>query len=197
MDIRFAEKISDHISEYMYQNQIVDVDELQVCKYNLQVFFERTVTFLSLGVLSLLIGHLLDIAVFTITLMALRVFSGGFHCKTFLGCFILTIVSGLLSVPLSSLVVGSEMLLGLFSLVPMVLIGAVNHPDMNWSCSEFSAAKRWSRAISIIVFVITIALTMTEVTNTYSAYTAVGSAFAAASLLIAKTIELWNRFLAP
>ena len=142
MDIRFAEKISDHISEYMYQNQIVDADELQVCKYNLQVFFERTVTFLSL-------------------------------------------------------VAGSEILLGLFSLVTMVLIGSVNHPDMNWSCSEFSVAKRWSRAIAIIVFVITIALTMTEVTNTYSAYTAVGSAFAAASLLIAKTIELWNRFLAP
>ena len=99
--------------------------------------------------------------------------------------------------PLSSLVAGSEILLGLFSLVTMVLIGSVNHPDMNWSCSEFSVAKRWSRAIAIIVFVITIALTMTEVTNTYSAYTAVGSAFAAASLLIAKTIELWNRFLAP
>ena len=65
--------------------------------YGLTLVFEKVIVCTVLFIISFLLGKFWEGVVFTVCFLILRQTTGGFHAKSFLGCFIGSIVSVVLA----------------------------------------------------------------------------------------------------
>ena len=84
------ESASHFVISRMINNGIINEDERAIYAYNLQVIIESIVGHAILLIIATLCGHFLDIFVFLLSFDLLRRSTGGFHCKTNIGCITLS-----------------------------------------------------------------------------------------------------------
>lgn len=77
----------------LINNQIISNDDRDVYKYGLEVFVSLLTKIILLTIIAYIFNVIIEMAIFASTFFILRTNAGGYHAKTFLGCFTATVMS--------------------------------------------------------------------------------------------------------
>lgn len=85
------EWILDKAINFVEKYQTLSDKEKNICRYGLELFFFSNIVLASILVLSCMIGVFLETVTFFSSFILLRVFTGGYHAKSRLSCYALTL----------------------------------------------------------------------------------------------------------
>lgn len=119
--------------------------------YGLTLVFEKLIVSTVLFMLSLLLGKFWEGVLFTVCFLMLRQATGGFHAKSFPGCFIGSIATVVLTLEVFlPLLAKYKIIFGLICIISIfciLLFAPVNHPDLMLTLEEQRKYRNWSRGI--------------------------------------------------
>ena len=140
-----------HLVQVLIQKEILDKEYREEYEYVLATKFEKIVAYSILLLVAFGIGKSIQGMVFAISFASLRQTPGGFHAESFLGCLfgsVLTLLSVvMIIVPLAEHYVEVVGILLLLSIVCIVCLAPVNHPNLALSQEE----KKKHRCLCIVV----------------------------------------------
>lgn len=85
-----VESTSNKIVGRMIANDVIGADERAIYSYHIQVMLESVVGHAIILLFAALTGHLVEILLFLLSFGILRESTSGYHCKTSVGCFLLS-----------------------------------------------------------------------------------------------------------
>lgn len=147
--------ITDHITKELVDNNFVNVEDYEICKYGLENLVISFVEILSVLIISIFFDMVIYTIFFLATLIFLRRYTGGFHARTKSGCYLLFVVVYFAFITIVKYMpirysFAFEMLSMLFT-NPMVLKYA---PIVNGNKSINQLERKKFRRFSIIITII-------------------------------------------
>ena len=176
----------------MVRADIIDKREYFIYKYNLQLIIERAITLLPIIVACIVMHRIIEMTVFLIAFALLRKYSGGYHCKSFMGCFVMSNISCLATIPIASLLENNYMVFLVLEILAAFIaihIGSINNQYIDWTQDEFVKAKRLNRIICLIVLLCSLTIGVFYSLRTYSVYIGIGLIQTSISLMLYKIIK--------
>lgn len=138
----------------MFSGGLIEEKDKEIYRYSAQVLIEKIIAFLVIFIFSIMWGILLETILFLIFFSNIRKHTGGYHAKSFLGCLIsstgIYIAYTKIIYPNLAANVNVNIILLLVAALLIWAIGAVNHPNMDWSKKEHNDSKMISRIIVTI-----------------------------------------------
>ena len=165
-----VENASNKIVSRMIANDVIGDDERAIYSYHIQVMLESVVGHSIILLIAAMSGHFVEILLFLLSFGILRGSTSGYHCKTSVGCFVLSSLACAFVVLLKDLALRYILYYqgGLtISMIIIFLVGAINHPNMGWSDEELKAARRSSRIKDLILFLLLFILDYLGIEKTY------------------------------
>lgn len=190
---------SDKVSYFFSSKQIINENDLEICSYGLQILFSLCIN----TTISLLIGLLLNKIIYTIIFLisfcSMRQFSGGFHAKsnrlciiTFISIFSLSMFFGIELNKLNTLSI-YVMLISTLSFLCIYLLAPVCHVNNPLNKNRYKKNKFFSRAISVILFIIILAGCIYTSIYNYIIYISLALFWVSLLLIIQIAINIKNK----
>lgn len=85
-------KIAEQITESMEDNHIIEHDDRELYVYGFNQGLNILLNLITTLVVGLLFGNVLELAIFIAAYIPLRSFAGGYHAKTPVRCYIVSII---------------------------------------------------------------------------------------------------------
>lgn len=101
--------LSKRIADFLFDEK--DKYPLDVYTYGFELIISSLMEFLILMIFGSLLGKLVEVIVFVITFSMVRLFTGGYHAKTYLRCGAITVITFL------SVLISTELLLMCTSII--------------------------------------------------------------------------------
>lgn len=139
--------------EDLIENKLIAEEQRDEYEYTIFCGLESLITIGSVIILSLLLNDFLQTICFLLTFLSLRKRAGGYHINSFAGCYLGTIIIYLIVYVISK-GISSYKYLYIYSVIAciiIIMIGAVNHPNMNFSNQEYIRAKTATRSMACLV----------------------------------------------
>lgn len=83
---------SKKMASILYENKTINEDEKEFVEYGLEVFFSSMLEIFSILINSAFVGNFLETLIFFVSFVPLRIYAGGFHADTKLGCFFVSLI---------------------------------------------------------------------------------------------------------
>lgn len=149
-----TEHIASVLINSLCSDGLIEEKDKEIYHYSIQVLIEKIIGFSVIIILSIRWGMLLETILFLLCFSGIRKHTGGYHAKSFMGCLIISIGIYITYVKfifqkLSSNI-DTNMILLVIATMLILAIGAVNHPNMDWSKKEHSDSKMISRITVVI-----------------------------------------------
>ena len=148
---RVSELMANMLTERLLINGLIRSYDKEIYHYSIQVLIEKIVGFLAILMISVKCEVLLETVLFVFCFSCIRGHTGGFHAKSFWGCFIGAIGIYIAYIkcfyPFLLRNMDINMLMLLIAGVLIFIIGAVNHPNMDWNKEEYNASKMIARVV--------------------------------------------------
>ncbi|MBR5387589.1 MAG: accessory gene regulator B family protein [Eubacterium sp.] len=144
------EYLSSLLISRMIIADVISRDEAEQYKYDVQVLFERIISYSIIIVLALLFDVLWKVLLFFISFSLLRTFAGGYHCKSYLGCLVLSSFVSLSGCFIYPLICKSYLTYQggvIISMIIVIIIGSINNSNIHWSSSEYAKTKSLTRLL--------------------------------------------------
>lgn len=174
--------------------QLISEQEKESCRYFMETTLEKMIAMGTIFLLAFCMNRVLEMFLFFFTFSSIRKYAGGYHCATFRGCWLLSLVvclvcvnplsDGMLAVPKTV-----QIVLTLLSVGSVLFLGAINHPDMNWDEKEFSKAKNTARSMTALLGGIVLSFDCLGILPQYAFYMAEGIWVSAVSMLAARLLH--------
>lgn len=145
----------DRYINLLIDRGIIWQGEEEIYKYKLTCFLEKTFTISIMILISLMFRQTISIVMFIVSFFWLRSRMGGFHLDSFKGCFVGTIGTEIVLILLIKYRVVPLIISEILSAIATVIIfilGASNHPNMNYDKDEYRFNKKYARLIVIVEF---------------------------------------------
>lgn len=184
MSLRLAERMVDY--------DLIGSDDIAFYAYSIQLFLEATVFILAIFTIAAVLGCVFEIVSFLAVFMLIRKFSDGFHCKSSLGCFIVSVLctlSTIIMVPLLSRYYAAFLCIVVLSTLYLLVIGTHCNPEVCYKPGEISRLKELSRITVVIVGVVVSILLWFRLLEPYNGYFATGVIYNGLSVSIARIIN--------
>lgn len=143
--------IYDNLTEVMLSRNIIEDNDVEVCKLGLQIVFSDSVNILCIVLIGCLANRLLFSLIYIMVFCGIRKFSGGFHAKTFLVCRLSMIGTFMTALLLERVFAKVAILTSLFCVVVSMLIiiafSPIVHPNRSLTIYEIKA----NRLVSILL----------------------------------------------
>lgn len=168
-----VDKLIHSLVELMLKEHLIDKGKQDDYVYALTCMTESIVTIGVILIISCFFDNIIPTISFLFFFFALRKRSGGYHARTFAGCFVGSICAYIAVVALCLIPSFSKWLqwILLFASGMLILIlGAVNHPNMNMNQDEFKSTKNSTRLIAILETGIILFLAWLEGNNMVISY---------------------------
>ena len=182
---------SDRLSNALVYYKLIGAQEIDEYKYALICNIESFVSFGSIIILSLVFQSFIPTLFFLVSFITIRNRSGGFHFDSFIKCYVGTILIYACVIYIGSLNFGIRpfnILVALAS-VSLLLIGAVNHPNMNYSSEEYSATKESTRLVVVLLDVVIIIMNYIRFPKKMVIYMEMGIIISAILLMLSKLLK--------
>ena len=180
------EQAASIIVSKMLSADLISENEIKQYNYGVQVLLEKFVSYVILFGLAWFLHCLLEVALFFVSFSIIRKYSGGVHCKSFGSClFISTAVSfsGIAFFPLAEKMLLTYQGLVIMSIVIVVVIGAINNPNIEWSDCEYKRVRRLSRMSALFETSVLLLLIVRHVPIRIRFYISYGIVICAISML--------------
>ena len=182
---RFIAKLIDN----MISSDIISGDDKEAYIYAYTIMLEKVLTLITIGIIGIVLHRLVYIIIFLCIFMLLRRRTGGFHLETFGQCFIGTnlicvIIEACDFVWLKYMTL--VMFLCMVSVLYIICVGTVNHPNLALNDGELMESKKRARIVVVLEVLLTIVLCIVGVDRTITGYMAMGINICALLLVMSK-----------
>ena len=137
--------------DFLIRNNALEEEYREDAVYGMTLAVEKVIVCMAVCVVSFLLGKFLEAAVFTLCFLGLRQTTGGFHAKSFPGCFAGSVVTVVLCLEVFVPLLAEHMIifgmLFIFSIIFILLFALVNHPDLMLTAEEQGKYRIWGRGI--------------------------------------------------
>lgn len=158
------EKLASAITDYYIRKNIIDAAKRNIYIYGFKLIISDIVNFIVIILLGLLVSCELESVVFLITLCGLRVFTGGFHAKTFFVCRLSMMITFILVMATSNLLIESGVnyiyigLLNIISIIIVALLAPVQNPNKKLEVKQMKTNHKRSVIASLFLSVLSVML---------------------------------------
>ena len=182
------------IVDSMINTDIISKDDKEAYVYAYTITLEKVLTLITIGIMGVVLNRLVNIIKFLCTFMFLR--TGGIHLETFGQCFmgtnlICVIIEACDFVWLKYMTL--VMFLCMVSVLYIICVGTVNHPNLALSDIELMESKKRARIVVALEVLLTIVLCIVGVDRTITGYMAMGINICALLLVMSKIQSRMNK----
>lgn len=133
--------VSEKISNVLWEQGILKKDDKNICSYGLDILISSVAEVTAILIISLLVNNFRETAVFFAAFIPLRIFAGGYHAKTRMRCFFVSLaVYAVFSVVVRTIPAGKYSLLSIItapiSLAIVLAFAPVVHKNKSASENE-------------------------------------------------------------
>ena len=82
--------ISKRFTDFFLKKQIIDEEKYEISEYGFMITLSSLFCILSILIISVICGMIVEGITFLIVFMAIRTSCGGYHCSTYLKCWLFT-----------------------------------------------------------------------------------------------------------
>ncbi|WP_313342675.1 accessory gene regulator B family protein [Sedimentibacter sp.] len=170
-------KLSALLSEEISLKLNSSDDDKEIYAYSFEVILSLLINICILTVVAFIIEKIAELIIFTIFFSGLRVYAGGYHAKTHIECFSVTLIIFLISALSNTyLIAYGEIILAvgiLFSIIMVFLLAPTENENKPLSKNERKKYKVISRIIVITLSLAVVVLYFVRVNTDYVYITAV------------------------
>lgn len=181
--------ILNGIAQLLEKEDIIQKEDVDVCRYGLEVFTSSFLEIISILIFSAVIGNFFETLIFFIAFIPLRIYAGGYHADTKLKCYLVSlVVYGLFTVILKILPESLYMAIilpeVLFTLIVVLTASPVIHHHKNVNIIEIHNFRKISMIICITEIFIILLFTMIFKNNLLAISLALGQLAVSLSMLV-------------
>lgn len=187
-----VEKLATDLIAQMIENKIIVKEMADRYIYTFICFVEKFLTIGSIILISLITRNLPPTIFFLIFFFELRKRTGGYHLDKFYKCYFATVAIYLaVMLTAESLAKYPQWLFGLvvIATIYIVIIGTVNHPNMQMNAAEFMESKKLARLTVLLEVSIILGCVFLGASIIYISYMAIAVILCAALLYISKIFK--------
>lgn len=184
------------IVDSMINTDIISKDDKEAYVYAYTITLEKILTLITIGIMGVVLNRLVNIIIFLCTFMFLRRRTGGFHLETFGQCFIGTNIICIIIEVCDFIWLKYMPVVMVFCMVSVIYIlcvGTVNHPNLALDDSELRESKKRARIVVVLEVLLTIVLCIVGVDRTITGYMAMGINICALLLVMSKIQSRMNK----
>lgn len=187
-----VERLATNLIAQMLENKLIDKEMADRYIYTFICFVEKFITIGSIILISLITRNLPPTIFFLIFFFELRKRTGGYHLDKFYKCYFATVAIYLaVMLTAESLSNYPQWLLGLvvIATIYVVIIGTVNHPNMQMNATEFMESKKLARITVLLEVSIILGCVFLGASMIYISYMAIAVILCAVLLYISKIFK--------
>ena len=184
------------IVDSMINTDIISKDDKEAYVYAYTITLEKVLTLITISIMGVVLNRLVNIIIFLCTFMFLRRRTGGFHLETFGQCFIGTNIICIIIEVCDFIWLKYMPVVMVFCMVSVIYIlcvGKVNHPNLALDDSELRESKKRARIVVVLEVLLTIVLCIVGVDRTITGYMAMGINICALLLVMSKIQSRMNK----
>lgn len=185
-----AEHLADLWVNTLYMNGRIKEKDKAIYHYSVEILIEKVIGMSLLLFLSICFGLLGQTILFLVYFSAIRKHAGGFHANTFRACLIgslgIYILYARVLYPFLAKHMNINIALTMIALIFSLVIGAVNHPNMDWNKKEHDDSKYIARVTAFIEFISIVFLSYLKFEDSYILFMSFGLILSAFLLLMGK-----------
>lgn len=135
------------VSRMIVADVITKSDEAEYM-YNVQVLLERVLSYMIILGVAIIAHCFIPTILFCLSFAAVRTFSGGYHCNSYIKCLALSTIIALSTgfiFPLINMVRSFYQGVVIMSVIIIISIGSINNQNIDWSGQEYRRAKILAR----------------------------------------------------
>lgn len=152
------------ITDYMINEGIIDKDKRNIYVYGFELCICSVISFIIVLIVAMTTRMYLECLLFYLVFSITRLFSGGFHSKTYLGCKITYIGGLLILLVIYKLIYSLDtfywIILQTFSSLIIAKYAPIDNPNKKLSYMEKNKSKKICFVILALLFIITLVLSI-------------------------------------
>lgn len=151
--------IADNIAALLTANGIIQEDDMDKCRYGLEIFISSLLELTSILFISIFMNNFLETLLFFTAFIPLRVYAGGYHADTQMKCYMVSLgVYGLFTI-LMRIMPASWYTIIIYisiamSLIIVLMLAPVRHTNKTLTLKETKVYKEISVVICTIEAII-------------------------------------------
>ena len=142
--------LSNFIALFLYKNNIIDKEKIEVCQYGFEIIVSTIIGFLLVSISGIFLGEITEAILFYCLFVGVRFFTGGYHADTHFKCK-LTLLTCCLSVLIASKYLLVSMILQVSVLIIYLITVFLFSPIEHINAPLTEDEKKRNRKISIIM----------------------------------------------
>lgn len=115
-------EVAGGITHWLIKNNAIIEHDKDLYAYGIRQGIIQLFSFISLFIVAFLMNGLFEIVVFTVAFMPLRINAGGYHARTELGCYAISMITGILVVLAIQLIPYTYFSIGIITLISTIII---------------------------------------------------------------------------
>ncbi len=147
------ERIASNIVEQLLKEHLIDEEQSMYCEYAIVLLVEHFITVGTILMLSLIFDVFFPTVLFLAFFLTLRNHTGGFHCDTFIECYVLTVTGYILVVGMVPVLVRHsyvDFIIFVVAIIEIIGMGTINHPNMRLNSFELGKLRKRARVIIVL-----------------------------------------------
>ncbi len=187
------EKIAVMLINILLEDGRIEEKDKEIYVYSMQVLVEKVISVIAIFIFAFIWNVVLETVLFLVSFSMVRKHAGGYHAKSFRGCLIGSLGIYAIYTKYVYFFVEKYIYMNFILLVLMVvvllIIGGVNHPNMDWSEEEYRENKKITRIVAITEMVCISVLFYFGMGKSYILYMSFGIMLSAVLLALGKIIK--------
>ncbi len=175
----------------MCKNDWIEQTDVSTYAFELQMIIEAAIVHFCLLLFFCIVRNLLGGLMFIVSFGLLRAGTGGFHCRTNIGCISVSFMVSIYVFLSKEWCQNCYLLYQggvILSIIFILLSRPINHPNMDWSDNELFHAKRYVFVVVAILIFVLLFLKVLNADFSLEYFLSSGFIQCAISMLIAKII---------
>ena len=182
--------ISKYISDILWNKGIIQKEDIDSCKYGLDIFFSSFIEIFSILVISAIVGNIIETILLFTAFIPLRIYAGGYHADTKIRCYILSLLMYIIFCIILSIVsckqyLKMSVLCTIFTCALVIFKAPIIHCNKEVNNVERKNYRKMSIKICVIETMVILLLIIIIPKSTCIISLAIGQASVAVSMIAA------------
>ncbi|NMB30547.1 MAG: accessory gene regulator B family protein [Clostridiales bacterium] len=154
------EKVVEGIVSILHKNSIVNDENIDVVRYGIEIVLLKILFFLTILFIGIITNNVVNILIFMLFYKPLRTYAGGYHAKTRIGCYIVSVLMLLLMlisvrfVSMFDALTNAVYVIAVISGVIIWILAPVETSNKPLDSAEKSRYRLISRIVLLVEFII-------------------------------------------
>ena len=185
--------VAERLTDWLIKNGTISQQSKDNYIYGIEVTMEKLISYSVLFILAVFLKILIPSILFFLFFIVLRGYTGGYHAKTFMGCFISSIFLYLgcsqLMVPFFISESKYVIPVTIVSCIIILILAPMNHPNLNLNHKELRSCKIGTRIVLMIEVIFVVFGIKSGINTVYIVFPFLGTFICAVLLIVAKLIR--------